>query len=91
VPQDVSVVGFDDIDLASFAAPPLTTISLSRQLLGQLAFQALQKILKSKGRRGAEYVVETELVVRQSTAAPGKESSASLPEVLGESRANTAP
>ena len=36
VSQDVSVVGFDNIDLVAFTAPPLTTISLSRQLLGQL-------------------------------------------------------
>ncbi len=82
VPQDVSVVGFDDIDLASFAAPPLTTISLSRQLLGQLAFQALQKILKSKGQIGAEYVIETELVVRQTTAPPRQKSDNSFPNSL---------
>jgi len=73
VPQDVSVVGFDDVDFSSFAVPPLTTISLSRQRLGQLAFQALENILKFRRRMGAEYVVETELVVRQSAAAPGKE------------------
>lgn len=80
VPQDISVVGFDDIDLASFSAPPLTTISLSRASLGRLAFQALQKILKSKGRMGEEYVMVTELVVRQSTAAPGTLNRASLSE-----------
>lgn len=74
VPQDVSVVGFDDIDFASFATPPLTTIRLSRDRLGQLAFHALQKILKSKRAMGAEYVVETDLVVRDSTTAPGRES-----------------
>ncbi|HUT57194.1 MAG TPA: LacI family DNA-binding transcriptional regulator, partial [Phycisphaerae bacterium] len=42
VPRDVSVVGFDDIDFASLAYPPLTTISLPRDRLGQLAFEALQ-------------------------------------------------
>ena len=80
VSQDVSVVGFDNIDLAAFTAPPLTTISVSRQLLGQLAVQALEKILKSKRRMGVEYVLETELVVRQSTAAPGKERTTSFPK-----------
>lgn len=71
VPQDVSIVGLDDIDLAALTAPPLTTITLSRESLGHLAFQALQKILRSKQRMGAEYVLETGLMVRQSTAPPG--------------------
>lgn len=88
VPQEVSVVGLDNIELAAYAAPPLTTISLSRQFVGQLAFQALQKILTSKRRMGAEYVVETPLVVRQSTAAPGKESQTSFPEALVGSHSN---
>jgi len=67
VPRDVSVVGFDDIDFASLAYPPLTTISLPRDRLGKLAFEALQKMLRSERRLGAEYVVETRLVVRQTT------------------------
>jgi len=79
VPQDISVVGFDDIDLASFSAPPLTTVNLSREFIGQLAFQALQKILKSKGRMGSEYLVATELVIRQSTAPPGNGHRSSFP------------
>jgi LacI family transcriptional regulator len=69
VPQNVSGVGFDDIDFASFASPPLTTISLSRQRLGRLAFKALHEILKSKQKMGVEYSIATELVVRESTAA----------------------
>jgi LacI family transcriptional regulator len=68
VPDDISVVGFDDIDFARVAFPPLTTVNLSRDRLGRLAFEALQKILRDKKRRGAEYVVETQLVVRESTA-----------------------
>lgn len=69
MPEDVSVVGFDDIDFAQFAHPALTTVSLSRERLGKLAFAALGRILRSKSREGAEYVVETQLVVRESTAA----------------------
>ncbi|HEV2494527.1 MAG TPA: LacI family DNA-binding transcriptional regulator [Terriglobia bacterium] len=68
VPEDVSVVGFDDIDFASFAVPPLTTVRLSRERLGRLALEALRKMLRNKKRQGGEYVVETELVVRKSTA-----------------------
>ncbi len=67
VPDEVSVVGFDDIDFAHLAYPPLTTINLSREKLGKLAFEALHKILSSKKHLGAEYVMECQLVVRQST------------------------
>jgi DNA-binding LacI/PurR family transcriptional regulator len=70
VPEDVSVIGFDDIYFASIATPPLTTVNLPRGRVGELAFQALQNILRTKKRQGSEYVVETELVVRKSTAPP---------------------
>ncbi len=68
VPQDISVIGIDDIPFASLTRPPLTTIGVPREQLGVTAFQALDKMLKLKRHKGAEYVLETELVVRQSTA-----------------------
>ena len=67
VPTDVSVVGFDDIYFARLARPALTTIRLSREELGRLAFEALEKALHSRRKLGALYTCETELVVRQST------------------------
>ncbi len=70
IPDDVSVVGFDDIYFAGITAPPLTTISVPRDRVGRLAFGALQSIQRSKGNQGREYLVETELVVRKSTAPP---------------------
>jgi DNA-binding LacI/PurR family transcriptional regulator len=69
VPGDVSVVGIDDISFAFLARPPLTTISVPRERLGVIAFEALEKVLKLKRRKGADYYLETELVVRSSTAA----------------------
>jgi DNA-binding LacI/PurR family transcriptional regulator len=69
IPEDVSVVGIDDISFAFLARPPLTTIRVPRERLGTIAFEALDKMLKLKRRRGADYYVETELVVRRSTAA----------------------
>ena len=72
VPEDVSVVGFDDIFFARLARPPLTTVHIPREQLGKLAFQALEKIVRSKRQRGAEYVLETSLVIRKSTAPPRK-------------------
>jgi LacI family repressor for deo operon, udp, cdd, tsx, nupC, and nupG len=68
VPEDVSIVGIDDISFAWLARPPLTTIRVPRESLGVTAFQALQRMLKLKRQRGSEYSLETELVVRKSTA-----------------------
>lgn len=68
IPEDVSIVGIDDISFACLARPPLTTIKVPRERLGTVAFGALEKMLKLKRRKGAEYHLETELVVRKSTA-----------------------
>jgi LacI family transcriptional regulator len=67
VPEDVSVVGFDDIELGQLTVPALTTIRLSRSELGEKAFRALFRVLESEKEKGAEYTVETHLVIRQST------------------------
>jgi DNA-binding LacI/PurR family transcriptional regulator len=64
----VSVVGIDDISFACLARPPLTTIRVPRERVGTVAFEALDKMLQLKRRKGADYYVETELVVRKSTA-----------------------
>jgi DNA-binding LacI/PurR family transcriptional regulator len=68
VPEDVSVIGIDDIFFAFLARPPLTTIRVPREQLGIKAFEALERMLKLKRRKGANYTLETDLVVRRSTA-----------------------
>jgi DNA-binding LacI/PurR family transcriptional regulator len=68
VPEDVSVVGIDDIFFAFLARPPLTTISVPREQLGIKAFEALESMLKLKRKKGLTYTLETDLVVRRSTA-----------------------
>jgi DNA-binding LacI/PurR family transcriptional regulator len=69
VPEDISIVGFDDIELSQFAQPPLTTIRLPRTELGRIAFDALFRILRGDSHKGTEYRIETHLVVRSSTSA----------------------
>jgi DNA-binding LacI/PurR family transcriptional regulator len=69
IPEDMSVIGIDDISFAFLARPPLTTIRVPRERVGTIAFEALDKMLKLKRRKGADYYLETELVVRRSTAA----------------------
>ena len=75
VPEDVSIVGSDDVWMARYTHPPLTTVRIPQDRLGQLAFDALTRMLKSKRRAGTNHVLETELAVRQSTGpAKGAES-----------------
>jgi len=72
VPQDLSVVGFDDTRLADFMIPPLTTIQMSQVELATLAFNALLKEVKREApaANGTEYVLKTQLILRKSTTFP---------------------
>ncbi len=70
VPQDLSVVGLDDIDFAEFTLPPLTTIRLSRADLARAAFDALRAQADAGPKTQREFLVSTSLVVRGSTGAP---------------------
>lgn len=72
VPDDLSVIGLDDIDFAEFTLPPLTTIRLSRVDLARAAFQALRHQVENPVSPATprEFLVSTTLVVRGSTAAP---------------------
>jgi LacI family xylobiose transport system transcriptional regulator len=70
VPEDLSVVGFDDLPIARWVSPPLTTI---RQPLVEMAEAAAEMVLAlARGEAPAQTRVElaTELVVRESTASP---------------------
>jgi LacI family transcriptional regulator len=70
VPDDLSVVGFDDIRIAEFMTPPLTTIQMSQSELAKLAFEALLKEVQrdTPSPDGTEYVLKTRLVLRNSTS-----------------------
>ena len=72
VPQDVSVVGFDDIQLAQYTDPPLTTVRFPRDEIARQAFHALLYHLESApGGASAPppqaQIVKTQLIVREST------------------------
>jgi LacI family transcriptional regulator len=67
VPEDISIIGFDDIDFCQLTQPPLTTIRLSRNQLAEKAFDALASVIHGKSQRGRQYKVETHLIIRGST------------------------
>jgi DNA-binding LacI/PurR family transcriptional regulator len=81
VPDDLSVVGFDDIHLAEFTIPPLTTVQMSQHELAKVAFQALlNEVDEPRSQEHHNYELITSLVLRRSTAlAPLKKFSTPSP------------
>jgi DNA-binding LacI/PurR family transcriptional regulator len=73
-PDDISVLGFDDIHIAEVTTPPLTTIQMSRYELARNAFNALRAQVESTPGKvlQREYMIHTELIVRETTGAPVK-------------------
>jgi DNA-binding LacI/PurR family transcriptional regulator len=76
VPDDMSVVGFDDIPLARYTSPPLTSVRMSAGDVGSTAFDALFRLIGGDRLEGDIYQVPTKLVVRASTGKPRRVSSA---------------
>lgn len=72
VPKDISVVGFDDIHLAQFMLPPLTTVQMSCKELSAAAVEALRAGIEQDHPQAAqkEWEINTRLVVRRSTDFP---------------------
>ena len=68
VPQDVSIVGFDDIPGAAFANPGLTTVRQPLTRMGQIAAQTLISRIEERDAYVPEIAIEPEFVVRDSTA-----------------------
>lgn len=85
VPEDISVVGFDDIHLAQFMLPPLTTIQMSCRDLAAAAVEGLRVGIESDHPKHGkiEWQIPTRLVVRQSSAFPR----GSLPALVGSTSA----
>jgi LacI family transcriptional regulator len=70
IPRDLSLIGFDDVRLAQYMLPPLTTVQMSQTELAMLAFKAL---LAEVGQEeplsnGSEFILQTNLLLRKSTA-----------------------
>ena len=69
IPQDISIVGFDDIGLASEVNPSLTTVHVPKRTMGIMAVKSLLQIIKGKEEPIKKMLVPTRLVIRDTTAA----------------------
>ncbi len=65
VPRDLSITGFDNIQLSQFTDPPLTTVNIPREAIGQMAVEAL--LQEEPSLTGREISIEPELMLRDST------------------------
>jgi LacI family transcriptional regulator len=71
VPADISLIGFDDIQLAEYVYPPLTTVRMSRNDLARAAFAALRsRVEPAFTTDKKEWPISTNLTMRQSTGRP---------------------
>jgi DNA-binding LacI/PurR family transcriptional regulator len=74
VPAELSVIGFDDVHIAQFMLPPLTTVRMSCADIAQVAFATLRHRIESDPGRYAVCPVETKLILRQTTGRPAAET-----------------
>ena len=70
VPNDVSIVGFDDIQLASSVWPPLTTIHQPIRQMAAAAVELLERKLSNDPVVNTDMILDYDLIIRQSTGAP---------------------
>jgi LacI family transcriptional regulator len=69
VPRDISVVGFDDLDIAAFIHPPLTTVRVERQEMGKFAVWRLLERVAQPGLTPIRVELQCRLIERKSVAA----------------------
>src|SRR5712664_575514 len=67
VPQDISVTGFDNTRLAEYSNPSLTTVDIHRDMLGEMAADALHELSCSANPQGREYQIPAELILGDSS------------------------
>ena len=72
VPDDVSVVGFDDLPEARWSSPPLTTVRQPLADMGRMAVRTIQRIVRDENIESSRIELATQLVVRDSTTPPNR-------------------
>lgn len=85
VPDEISVIGFDDVHLSEFVYPPLTTVQMSRKEIAREAFEALRAIREAPDNR-VPRIISTRLIVRQSTSYPRGSALGKSGKTAGQSR-----
>lgn len=69
VPDNISIIGFDDIELSKISSPPLTTIRVYKEELGSIAVRTLLKIINDEIEKATTTIVPIKLIERESVKA----------------------
>lgn len=75
IPDDVSIAGFDDIQVAQHTMPPLTTVRIFKNEMGALAGKRLNELINGINPKPIKLVVSVDTIIRESTAPPAGKSS----------------
>jgi LacI family transcriptional regulator len=67
VPEDVSVIGFDNIDQCTYSVPQLTTVSVDIGLTAKVAAANLFRLIRTRSQEAYKIIIPTELILRRST------------------------
>lgn len=68
IPEDISVVGFNDISMAKYLTPPLTTIHVHMNFMGRKAVKMLAELIQQERSVNIHVSVATDLVIRESVS-----------------------
>jgi LacI family transcriptional regulator len=68
IPDDVSIVGFDDIDMGRMSSPPLTTVRVYKEELGSIAVRILLKLIQGQAENNTTTIVPTRFIERESVS-----------------------
>lgn len=67
IPDDISVIGFNDVSVAKYVSPPLSTIKVHTEWMGELAVNTITELLKEEAPVSRKIMLSTELIDRAST------------------------
>lgn len=68
IPDELSIIGFDDIKLATYSSPPLTTIAHQKKRIGEVVADVIGSRIKDKCREYEQAHLKPKLIIRRSTA-----------------------
>ncbi|MBP1044756.1 LacI family DNA-binding transcriptional regulator [Enterococcus sp. BWM-S5] len=67
IPEDISIIGFNDVSVAKYVSPPLSTIKVYTEWMGELAVNTMTELMKEDAPTPRKIMIGTELVSRDST------------------------
>ena len=66
IPEDISIAGFDDIEVAAYCNPPITTVRVPAYEIGQIAFKILLDMIHNNSEQVQQYCLDTSVIIRGS-------------------------